>query len=227
MFQTALGSGAPAAFPPAPVDPLLPSRETPSFATSRGRAADEAPLADCGVERDEAEEGLSRDLDVEPAAAGALLPRKVLLTDTDLKVAGFLMADEVLLCALSPSLEAVPSGLDASVSEPPLTLTSAEFTKSSTMSESCLPPISSEEAAPFTRGCDGSTSCESALMVMIFVGACGQQSGQQTAARPPTAQPPRQPGLGHAQPGPESKEQIGRAATGSREEGDGDHVQAR
>lgn len=51
----------------------------------------------------------------------ALAARKVLLTETALNVAGFLAADPVRLWFLSPSRVR-----DASVSDPPLTLTSAE-----------------------------------------------------------------------------------------------------
>lgn len=73
--------------------------------------------------------------------------RKVLLTETDLKVAGFL-TEEVLEWPLSSFFEM--SGFEASVSEPPLMLTSAELTTSSTMSWTNLSTTALDESPPFT-----------------------------------------------------------------------------
>lgn len=67
-----------------------------------------------------------------PGVLANFAARKVLLTDTDLNVAGFLANDDVRTCPLSsPSLLLTASGRDASVSDPPLLLGSAEFTRSS------------------------------------------------------------------------------------------------
>lgn len=80
------------------------------------------------------------------AVSGALLfaPRKVLLTETALKVAGFLIADEVRAWFLSPSRCFVPS-----VSEPPLTLASAELHWSSTFAMRLLKMSSPGAGIPF------------------------------------------------------------------------------
>lgn len=85
------------------------------------------------------------DSGLEVIAAAPLAARNVLLTETDLKLSGFLTADELRVLPLSSSLD-----LDASVSEPPLTLTSADCTSSSTRSVICLFSISSGD--PFAGG---------------------------------------------------------------------------
>lgn len=90
-----------------------------------------------------------------PGEPAALAARNVLLTDTDLNVVGFLAVDDVRTCPLSPSLFLSAPSLDVSVSDPPLMLGSAEFTRSSTISAMCLFESSSGEpevAVPFTEG---------------------------------------------------------------------------
>lgn len=140
-----------------PPDALLPSRDVvPSFATNRGRATAEAPAPGvpdaAGVEL-----AFSRFFGVVVPELCALLPRKVLLTDTDLNEVGFLTVEDVLVWPFPSYLD--PSSFPASVSEPPLTLTSVEFTRLSTVSERCLFSISSvsEGPAPFTSDCLSST----------------------------------------------------------------------
>lgn len=66
----------------------------------------------------------------------ALGARKVRLTETDLKLRGFLIVEEFRTLFLSTRCFG-RSALDASVSEP-LTLASAEFTNSLTTSAICL-----------------------------------------------------------------------------------------
>lgn len=89
--------------------------------------------------------------------AGALDARNFLLTDKALNVAGFLTVEPVRTWFLSPSL-----ALEASVSDPPLTLASAELTLSSTW-VMCLFSISSWLATPFTA--DGAVSTSLAELV--------------------------------------------------------------
>jgi len=92
---------------------------------SRGRL-DKKPEEFSGeLDMPDAAEFLSLDLAaaVEPPALDA---RKVLLTETALKVVGFLTVDEVLSWPLSSFRGFDESALDASVSDPPLTLTSVE-----------------------------------------------------------------------------------------------------
>src|SRR3569833_1335637 len=170
LFHTAFGSGAAAGLPPfTPPDDLGKDapRPLPVFATSLGLAA-EAAVA--GVD--------ARPLDVaglsptfaDTAPVAPLAARKVLLTDTDLKLVGFLTADEVRAWPFSSSLPRRRSGLDSSVSDPPLMLASAEFTRSSTMSVMCLFSSSSgeaEAAAPFTEDGFESTLCESSVILTV------------------------------------------------------------
>lgn len=115
------------------------------MATSRGFGVEEvlvgAAAADTGVV------GFSPTLGTLVLEL-ALEAKKVLLTDTDLKVAGFL-AEEVLEWPLSSFLEW--SVFEASVSEPPLVLTSAELTTSSTISLTSLSTIAVEDS-PFKSG---------------------------------------------------------------------------
>lgn len=126
LFQTAFGSGT---------DPVLPpfmaakrgieSRAAPVLATSRGRDADRAADPGGGV----LDPPIGRSIGFEATLELlALAARKVLLTETALKVAGFLAAEPVRLWLLSPSF-----ALEASVSDPPLTLTSVECNCSSTL----------------------------------------------------------------------------------------------
>ncbi len=81
----------------------------------------------------------------EVAPAAPLAAKKVLLTDTALKLFGFAAVEEVRMWPLPSANLWERSALDASVSEPPLTLTSVELTSSSTMSVICLCSISSED----------------------------------------------------------------------------------
>lgn len=106
------------------------------------------------------EPGCDKDEDAAPMVLSPSLPavatapfaaRKVLLTDTDLNDVGFFTADTVREWPLRSPSFFVESPLDASVSEPPLTLTSVEFTSSSTMSVMCLFSNSSA-GEPFRRG---------------------------------------------------------------------------
>ena len=147
LFQTTLGSGAAAGFPPLAfeyrgTEPL----PLPVFATRRGRA-DKVAEPGGGVEL---ETGLSVGL-VEMEPALALDAKKFLLTESALNVAGFLTEEAVRPCDLSSSLAFDPSGREASVSDPPLTLTSAEFSWSSTL-VMCLFSMSSWPEVPFTTG---------------------------------------------------------------------------
>lgn len=146
LFQTTLGSGAVGGFPPFAPDARGSEFPVPLpvLAISRGRDADKVAEPVGGV-LDPAD-GLSVPLDA--GFAEALAARKVLLTDTALNVAGFLTDEAVRPCPLSPSLLFDPSPLDASVSDPPLTLTSVELSWSSTVR--CLFSIPSVAAVPFT-----------------------------------------------------------------------------
>lgn len=163
LFQTAFGSGAAAGRPFAPA-PLT----RPVLATSLGRAdADEAEVRLATARVGEA---LSPGL-ATPGVPAALAARKVLLTETDLNVVGFLAVDDVRTCPLSsPSLFFAASTLEVSVSDPPLMLGSAEFTRSSTISAMCLFDNSSGEpevAVPFTEG-----GFEPPLCKSLILGAC-------------------------------------------------------
>lgn len=108
--------------------------------------------------------------------AGVLEVRKVLLTLIALKDAGFLMAEEARPWLFASSLVFDASDLAASLSDPPLMLTSVEFTRSSTMSDMCLFSISSvatAEASPFTCGCLESPFCESESTLIVYSVARG------------------------------------------------------
>lgn len=96
----------------------------PVFAMSRGLEEDKVAEPVGGVL--ELGGGLSAVF-AEALLAFAFAARKVLLTETALKVAGFLTDEPVRPCPLSPSLLLTPSAFDASVSEPPLALASAEL----------------------------------------------------------------------------------------------------
>lgn len=126
MFHTALGSGATAVLAPlTAVDKRGDESLTPGpvFATRRGREAESDDDPEGGVL--EPCTGLSTAL--EPGAA--LEAKKVLFTETALKVAGFLAEEFVRPCSLSLSL--CRPNREASVSDPPLKLTSAEYDCSS------------------------------------------------------------------------------------------------
>lgn len=121
LFQTALGSGPPGTLPPFTPGENLGTESfapMPSLATSLGRELNKPKEAGGGVL--ELPTGRSAVLDG-VTVVFALAARKVLLTDTALKVAGFFTDESVRECPRSPSRWRVPS-----VSEPPLTLTSAE-----------------------------------------------------------------------------------------------------
>jgi hypothetical protein len=130
-----------------------PPKLLPDFATSLSLEADEPAIPGCGVEEvDPAADSGREELLVAP-----LVAKKVLLTETDLKLFG-LTLDDVRAWLLESDLP-LGSALDASVSEPPLTLTSAEFTSSSTMSAICLFSISS--VTPFEVPTEESPWCAS------------------------------------------------------------------
>jgi hypothetical protein len=96
---------------------------TPDFATNRGLDADNVAEPGGGV----LELGFSVVL-LATVGAAALDARNVLLTETALKVAGFFADEAVRTWPLSlPSFTFDPSALEASVSEPPLTLASVEL----------------------------------------------------------------------------------------------------
>lgn len=118
----------------------------PLFATSLGFGVAEA-LAGVAAE-DTGVVGFSPTLGA-PVLEVALDAKKVLLTETDLKVAGFFV-DEVLEWPLSSFLDA--SGLEASVSDPPLTLTSVELITSSTISLTSLSTITLDDDSPLISG---------------------------------------------------------------------------
>jgi hypothetical protein len=124
----------------------------PVFATSLGRDAESVDVAVCDVDNPELAMVFSPTFIVVPV--DGRLARKVLLTETALKVAGFLTVEDVLICPFSPSLL---FDLDASVSDPPLTLTSAELIWSSTLLMSLF-SISSALGLPFKLARSESTS---------------------------------------------------------------------
>jgi hypothetical protein len=144
LFQTALASGPEAPLAPLTVEANLgPAAPLPVFAISLGREDNvDTPVG--VVLRLEAFD-LSVDLTAGLLAGPPFAARKVLLTETALKVAGFLAVDEDRTWLPSLLFE---SPLDASVSEPPLTLTSAELIWSSTL-VMCLFSISSWPGLPF------------------------------------------------------------------------------
>lgn len=152
LFHTELPSGAPG-FPLELKVLVEPPKLLPDFATSFRREAVEAVVPGAGEEEADpvAESGL------EEAFVAPLDARKVLLTETDLKLLGFAAVDEVRTwpSLASADLWEEGSALDVSVSEPPLTLTSVEFTSSSTMSVICLFSISS--GGPFRAVPEGMT----------------------------------------------------------------------
>jgi hypothetical protein len=96
-----------------------------------------------------------------------LAARKVLLTDTALKV-GFLATEEVLAWLLSSSFAFEESVRAGSVSDPPLTLVSVKLSCSSTL-VMCLFSMSSVTRPPFTAAEVGSSSwlSDSKLVVCI------------------------------------------------------------
>lgn len=110
------------------------SRAVPDLATSRGFDATNEAEPGGGVPVLGFSAGLLAEL-----GAAALEARNVLLTETALKVAGFLANEAVLAWPLSPSFSFEPSARDASVSEPPLTLASVELAWSSRLVMRLLP----------------------------------------------------------------------------------------
>ena len=113
------------------------------------------------------------------AGVGPLAARKVLLTATGLKDIGFFTVDAVRTWTLSSPAVFEVSALEASVSDPPLTLTSAELMTDSTFSVSGLTSsFSSLSALPFTRGASGVTS-----WLVVSVGFCSHVS--KVSSRPP------------------------------------------
>jgi hypothetical protein len=154
LFHTAFASGAAPGFPPfaaVEVRGAESRRPLPDFATNRGLAAVlKAPgwAAAAVAALSPSFEGVAG---VAPFAA-----RKVLLTDTGLNDVGFFTADAVRTWPFSSPAVFEVSAFDASVSDPPLTLTSVELTNDSTLSVSGL--SSSLSALPFTRGASEGTS---------------------------------------------------------------------
>lgn len=95
----------------------------PVLAISRGREEDRVAELVGGVLEPA---GCFSATLAEALLAAAFVARKVLLTETDLNVAGFLTVEPARPCPLSSSLLFEPSARDASVSDPPLALASAE-----------------------------------------------------------------------------------------------------
>lgn len=169
LFHTALASGAPPGLPPFALEDDFDTRPLVDLTTSLGRLLVSVPL----------------DADVEPVAAAALslglvgaagaellTVRNFWLTLMDLKAAGFLTDDRARAWPLSsPSLVFDASPLAASLSEPPLMLTSVDRTKSSTMSAMCLLSRSSvalllAAESPFTCSCSAPASLLSVSRLM-------------------------------------------------------------
>lgn len=135
LFQTV--------FPSGPELPLAPRPPAPDFATSpftglaTKRGLVPAAVGTCGA--DAPGKGVGFSLGLGDALGGvAFVVKKVLFTLMALNEAGFLTPDAVRLCPLSPWRSLALSDLAASVSDPPLMLTSAELTSSSTSSVTCL-----------------------------------------------------------------------------------------
>ena len=151
MFHTTLASGAPG-FPPLAASAVLADESRsplPDLATNRGLNDKEAPLgAAAGVAV------LSPSLD---GVAVALAARNFLFTDTGLNDANFFTVDAVRTWPFPSASIFEVSAFEASVSDPPLTLTSAEMTFGSTSSVSCL--LSSLSLVPFTMGKSEESSC--------------------------------------------------------------------
>lgn len=169
LFHTALGSGA------VPLPPLRPAEDLEispdgALAIRRGLAAARDALP--GVDAPDPAADLSFPFKGAFVEA-PLAARKVLLTETALKEVGFLTDDEVRPCPFSSGLS---FDREASVSDPPLMLTSAEFTRSSTMSAICLFSISFVAvlaASPFTYGWSEETFWGSESILMV----CGRDLG--------------------------------------------------
>lgn len=155
-FHTTLGSGAVAGFPPLAADEDLGSESRvalPVLAIKRGREAARVPAPGGGVFVPTPFSPIPGDGLVVPDLAA----RNFLLTETALKVAGFLTVEPARRCPLSPSLSLAPSARAASLSEPPLTLGSAEFAWSSTLVMRLF-STSSGVMLPFTAGALGEPS---------------------------------------------------------------------
>lgn len=108
----------------------------------------------------------------------ALEAKKFLFTETDLKVMGFL-TDEVLEWPMSSFLTWL--SLEASVSDPPLMLTSAELTTSSTMSWTNLSTAAAEDSR-FTSG-PAWPSVEAFSVTLGLPSSFCVQGGKSTAMR--------------------------------------------
>lgn len=148
LFHTAAGSGAAPGLPFERDEKrgLEPPAPVPVFATSRGRDMDKAAEPVGGVLEPAA--GLSLVFEARPEELD-LAAKKVLFTETALNVGGFLVGELVRPWPRSPCL------FFASVSDPPLTLTSAELICSSTLVMRLLAMSSGRGGVPFIVG--GST----------------------------------------------------------------------
>jgi hypothetical protein len=123
-------------------------RPLPDFATNRGRAGAVVKGPGCAAVVPVAgfSPGFKGEAVVVPLAA-----RNVLFTETGLKEVNFLTVDVERTWPFSSPEFFEVSAFVASVSDPPLTLTSAEMAPASVGSAlSCL--ISSFSLVPFTRG---------------------------------------------------------------------------
>lgn len=131
LFQTALGSGADEGFAPLLAEENFGAESLappPVFAMRRGRVDDKEDIPGGGV----LEPGTDFSIGFGAPPLGlAFDARKVLLTETALKVVGFFAEDADRPCPLSTSLSLDQSVREASVSDPPLKLPSAEFDCSS------------------------------------------------------------------------------------------------
>jgi hypothetical protein len=135
LFHTALASGVPPTFPPfaaAEVRGVESLRPLPDFATSRGLGADKDKGAAGTEPTTPLSPGLAKVVPVEPLAA-----RNVLFTETALNDFGLTVEADRPWPFSSVWLFEV-SAFVASVSDPPLTLTSAELTTPSPPSLSGL-----------------------------------------------------------------------------------------
>lgn len=162
LFHTALASGAPPAFPPFAVVEargVESRRPLPDFATNLGFGVVEVEAVKAVGAVLEAAGPLSPTFDG-TAAVEAFDAKNVLFTETALKEGtGFLRVEVVRAWPplSSPIFEA--SAFVPSVSDPPLTLTSAELLLvTSRESESCLLPSLSAVAPSTERNLSEGTS---------------------------------------------------------------------
>lgn len=163
LFHTALASGAPPAFPPFAVVEargVESRRLLPVFATNLGLGVDDVEAVKVVGAVVETVGPLSPSFDG-VTAVEAFDAKNVLFTETALKEGtGFLTAevDRIWPPFSSPIFEV--SAFVTSVSDPPLTLTSAELLMGSRKSEFCLTPsLSTVTLFPSTeRVCSEGTS---------------------------------------------------------------------